>query len=276
MPLLDRRETKRRLRTLGLERAAGEAFAFQEQSRHLAYAWHSHSRHQLLYALSGRVILESQGARWLLPPQRAAWIPAGLRHRTTLERAETVSVYFQKVPARLRVADIRILRANPLLREMLLHAAQRWPVKAAPRETRSRRPFFATLASLCLDWIEEELPFRLPVPKDPRVAKAVAHLLAHLDDADLAAAARHSGQSVRTLRRRFEPATGMTWRQYRLHAAMLRAMELLLNTDQSVLEIALAVGYDSPSAFSKAFAAFTGSTPLVFRQTNAPKRDGKP
>ena len=125
------------------------------------------------------------------------------------------------------------------------------------------------MALLSLDWIEHELPFRLPAPGDPRVEKAVAHLLAHLDTADITDAARASGQSVRTLRRRFEPATGMPWRQYRLHAAMLRAMELLLNTPGSVLEIALAVGYESPSAFSKAFASFAGAAPLAFRRSNS-------
>jgi len=268
MTVLDARETRKRIRALGLEKAAAPAFALHERERHLAYGWHAHSRHQLIYSLSGRVILESQGARWLLPPQRAAWIPSGLRHRTTLDRADVVSVYFQRVPAQLRVRDIRILRANPLLREMLVYAAREWPVKSRV-SSRSRRAFFDAMALLSLDWIEHQLPFRLPAPTDPRVEKAVTHLLAHLDKADIGDAARASGQSVRTLRRRFEPATGMTWRQYRLHAAMLRAMELLLNTPDSVLEIALAVGYESPSAFSKAFASFAGTAPLAFRRSNS-------
>jgi AraC-like DNA-binding protein/quercetin dioxygenase-like cupin family protein len=268
MTVLDARETRKRIRALGLEKVTGSAFALQERERHLAYGWHAHSRHQMIYSLSGRVILECQGTRWLLPPQRAAWIPAGLRHRTTLDRADVVSVFFQRVPAQLRVRDIRILRATPLLREMLLHAAREWPVKSRI-SSRSRRTFFNTMALLSLDWIEHELPFRLPAPNDPRVEKAVAHLLAHLDTADIADAARASGQSVRTLRRRFQPATGMTWRQYRLHAAMLQAMELLLNTSNSVLEIALAVGYESPSAFSKAFAEFAGAAPLAFRRSGS-------
>jgi AraC-like DNA-binding protein len=268
MPILTPGETRRRLRALNLERSGAPAFAFHEQARHLAYDWHAHSRHQLLYSLSGRVILESADARWLLPPQRAAWIPARMRHRTTLDRSETVSVFFLQVPAPLRLRDIRILRANPLLREMLVYAAGAWPVTPrTPGSSRSRRAFFDALAWLCLDWIEHELPFRLPSSTDPSVEKAMAYLQAHLDTADLAAVARHSGQSVRTLRRRFQPSTGMTWRQYRLHAAMLRAMEALLNTQDSVLEIALAVGYESPSAFSKAFALFTGSLPLAFRRS---------
>ncbi len=49
-------------------------------------------------------------------------------------------------------------------------------------------------------------------PNDARVDKAVMHLLAHLDTADIEDAARASGQSVRTLRRRFQPATGL-WKR---------------------------------------------------------------
>jgi AraC-like DNA-binding protein/quercetin dioxygenase-like cupin family protein len=275
MPLLDENQTRQRLRKLGLERASASAFALQEKAHHLAYHWHAHSRHQMLYSLSGRVILESAQGRWLLPPQRSAWIPARTRHRTTLDRAETVSVYLRDVPSGWRVDGIRILRATPLLREMLVHAAAQWPVGSIVRKAdATRRLFFAALGSLCLDWIEHELPFRLPAARDPRVGKAVDYLLKNLATADLAAAARFSGQSVRTLRRRFEPATGMSWRQYRLHAAMLRAMELLLNSSESVLEIALAVGYESPSAFSKAFLAFAGALPQDFRRSNRTRSSG--
>lgn len=268
MQTLDARQTRRRIRDLGIETAKQAFFALREREPYLAYSWHAHSRHQMIYSLSGRVIIESQGARWLLPPQRAAWIPAHLSHRTTIDRADVVSVYFQRVPTGLRVPDIRILRSNPLLREMLIYAAREWSVNS-PHGSRSRLVFFNALASLCLDWIEQELPFRLPLPSDPRVEKATVHLLSHLDEGDIEEAARASGQSVRTLRRRFRPATGMTWRQYRLHAAMLRAMDLLLNSSDSILEVALAVGYDSPSAFSKTFAEFTGAAPLAFRRSNA-------
>jgi hypothetical protein len=33
--------------------------------------WHHHARHQLLYAASGALHLETARGRWLLPPQRA-------------------------------------------------------------------------------------------------------------------------------------------------------------------------------------------------------------
>jgi AraC-like DNA-binding protein/quercetin dioxygenase-like cupin family protein len=267
MATLSAQETRKRLRALGLESSTSFAFTLREKAAHLSYDWHSHSRHQLLYSFSGRIILQSRSARWLLPPQRAAWIPAGIKHRTSLDRADTVSVFFKTIPKGLRVDDIRILRANSLLREMLVYSS-RWPSRSPIREQGPRRAFFRALELLCLEWIEQELPFRLPVPTDTRVEKAVTYLLNHLDSASIASAARFSGQSVRTLRRRFLPATGMTWQQYRLQASMLQAMDALLHTHASILEVALAVGYESPSAFSRAFAKFSQSTPLAFRRSN--------
>jgi AraC-like DNA-binding protein/quercetin dioxygenase-like cupin family protein len=268
MAILTARETRQRIQSFQIERSPEFAFALHEKASHLAYDWHSHSRHQLLYSLSGRTILESRTARWLLPPQRAAWIPAGVRHRTTLDRAESVSVFFKSVPPDAGFDDIRVLRANNLLREMLLYSA-RWPasqrLKGAERVR--ARSYFETLAHLSLDWIRQELPFRLPVPRDAAVGRAVQHLLDHPASASMTSAARASGQSIRTLRRRFLPATGLTWQQYARHARMLHAMDALLTTRRSVIDVAGSAGYDSPSAFAKAFTRFTGATPLAFRKS---------
>ena len=267
MPVLNAAQTRQRLRALQLNQKGGHGFSFQEKASHLAYDWHSHPHHQLLYSLSGRIILQSGSARWLLPPQRAAWIPAGTRHQTTLDRSETISVFFKSTSRNFHVEDIRILRASPLLREMLLYSL-RWPAQKRLDKTEAPlcKSYFETLARLSLDWIRQELPFRLPEPREPSVAKAVQYLLENLDSASIQTAAQASAQSVRTLRRRFLPTTGLTWQQYALHARMLQAMDVLLMTSRSVVDTAYSVGYESPSAFAKAFAKFTGLTPLAFRK----------
>ncbi len=56
--------------------------------------WHTHDLHQLQYAAEGVVEVETGDAHYLLPPRQAVWIPAGVPHRTTLRRAQTVSVFF--------------------------------------------------------------------------------------------------------------------------------------------------------------------------------------
>src|SRR3954464_5959816 len=56
--------------------------------------WHHHPYHQVEYALTGVAEVETPTGRFLLPPQQAIWIPAGLRHNTTLRGVRSVSVFF--------------------------------------------------------------------------------------------------------------------------------------------------------------------------------------
>ena len=56
----------------------------------LVAEWHTHDLHQLQYAFQGVVEVETAGARYLLPPQQALWIPAGLVHRSILRQVRTV------------------------------------------------------------------------------------------------------------------------------------------------------------------------------------------
>lgn len=41
---------------------------------------HHHSRDQLLHALTGVVLIKTQFGRWMVPPDHAMWIPAGVKH----------------------------------------------------------------------------------------------------------------------------------------------------------------------------------------------------
>jgi mannose-6-phosphate isomerase-like protein (cupin superfamily) len=54
--------------------------------------WHTHALHQLEYAFEGVAEVETATARYLLPPQQAVWIPAGVEHCTTLTRVRTASI----------------------------------------------------------------------------------------------------------------------------------------------------------------------------------------
>lgn len=68
------------------------------------------------------------------------------------------------------------------------------------------------------------------------------------------------------MRRRFPEVTGRTWREYLQNARLFRAMALLSGPEPSVRDVALQVGFDSPSAFSRAFQGWTGESPTSYRQ----------
>ena len=57
----------------------------------------------------------------------------------------------------------------------------------------------------------------------------------------------------------------MTFGQWRQQARLLRALELLAHGEK-VLDVALALGYDSPSAFATMFKRQFACTPSQFFQ----------
>lgn len=56
---------------------------------------HSHLRHQLLFSAAGSITIEIDKTIYLLPPRRAAWIPAGTIHRAIMRGVMAYrSLYF--------------------------------------------------------------------------------------------------------------------------------------------------------------------------------------
>jgi transcriptional regulator GlxA family with amidase domain len=77
--------------------------------------------------------------------------------------------------------------------------------------------------------------------------------------------AADTGQSPRSLARRFATELGMTWRETLRRIRIIRAVELLALGSTPVTEIAFAVGYNSVSAFNAAFRDLIGSGPSDYR-----------
>ena len=53
---------------------------------------HQHQRHQLLFAQAGCMTIELDDQVCLLPPTRAAWLPAGLPHRVLMRGVVALSL----------------------------------------------------------------------------------------------------------------------------------------------------------------------------------------
>lgn len=227
-------------------------------------SWHRHDLHQLEYAFEGIVEVETALARYRLPSRQAIWIPAGLAHRSLFEAARTVSVFFDPVTVRDTAGRARVLPVESILREMIIYSA-RWPI-GRPAGEATADSYFDALAGLVVEFLDHERPFYLPTSTDPLVTSIMRYTDDHLDSISIEEICRVTAVSERTLRRRFRTATGMTWRQYLLHSRLLRAMALLTRHDNTVLAIATAVGFDSASAFSRAFHSYSGQTPTAFRQ----------
>lgn len=263
MRVLGADETADILQRHGLNAPVGAGFAFHDSSRNTQYDWHRHDYHQLLYALAGGAQIETEEARFLLPMQGAAWIPAGLRHRTLTADIDGVSLYFAPASVSAPGDRLRILRTTPVMREMILHSL-RWP-RGASEIAPVAASFFTTLALMCVEWMESELPFGLPRATHPGISRAMDGALADLSAATFAGALAAAHLSERTFRRVFYRETGINWKNWLTQARILAAMSRLAK-GMRVTDVAAEVGFASLSAFASAFRQISGENPADYRR----------
>jgi AraC family transcriptional regulator, arabinose operon regulatory protein len=86
------------------------------------------------------------------------------------------------------------------------------------------------------------------------------------DDISLEDLAGKALMSESHFSRMFKTVTGMPPKQYLIQSKLAKAKELLASSKDSVIDIALAIGYDNPQYFSRLFKKQAGLSPLEFRR----------
>jgi AraC-like DNA-binding protein len=76
------------------------------------------------------------------------------------------------------------------------------------------------------------------------------------------------GLSQFHLIRAFKNSVGLSPYQYVLSARISVAKELLSNSDRSIADVALAVGFTDSSQLNRVFLKLIGVTPTAFRREN--------
>ncbi|WP_329121562.1 AraC family transcriptional regulator [Streptomyces sp. NBC_01465] len=222
--------------------------------------WHDHDDHQLISPGSGVLHVSTAHGSWVVPPHRAVWLPARVRHaHQAYGPTELRALTFPRSADPLRLDRPTVLAVGPLLREVIAALTHEGELPAGPRRNLER---------VALDQLRqvEALQVHLPALADPRL-RDVAQLLADDpgDGRTLAGLGAAVGASERTLSRLFRAETGMSfpqWRtQFRLHHALT-----LLAAGTPVTGTAAACGYSGPSAFIQAFRSAFGTTPGEYRQ----------
>ncbi len=250
-------------------RPAGSAVtagSYNSENLDIETPWHYHDLHQVIYAFEHSVEVESEDARYKVPYQFAAWIPAGTPHRTAIQRVRSGSVFLSPGLVELPGGGLRVIAANSLMREMIMYA-MRWPLSGEPDAT--SEAFYLSFALLCREWIRDEVQLVLPATDNRRINAALQYTRAHLPTVTLDEVSQAVAMSPRSLRRNFQKAMGISWEDYRLRLRMYAAVGELDNTSKPVWEIAEYVGYGSQQAFSRAFRAFMGVSPQAYRKGKA-------
>jgi AraC-like DNA-binding protein/mannose-6-phosphate isomerase-like protein (cupin superfamily) len=220
---------------------------------------HLHSWGQFTYALRGVMRADANHSSWIVPSQRAIWIPPGVVHSVTVlenTHLRPMRVYAGRAP--FAGNECKILELSPLLRELLTALEQHDRAEASPREQ--------LLMELILDEIPRcaVRPVRVPLPQDKRLKALCDALIAEPGvERTLADWASQVGASERTLARLFERELGMGFVQWRQQVRLAHAAPLIAN-GVPLSQVAAELGYASQSAFSAMFKKTFGCSPTTF------------
>jgi quercetin dioxygenase-like cupin family protein len=139
-----------------------------------AIAPHAHDWHQLIYASAGVMTVTTEAGSWVVPPNRAIWVPAGIRHAIRFaaqSRFRTLYImpgWSERVPASCQVVAV-----STLLSALV--------VRAAAHGVLDRRDAIeAAMAALIVDEFRQATvpPFSLPQPESAAPRRAAALIAA--------------------------------------------------------------------------------------------------
>ncbi|MEP1447274.1 MAG: helix-turn-helix transcriptional regulator [Paraglaciecola sp.] len=222
--------------------------------------WHYHSRAQLIYTAKGLLTVFTETGTFVLPPQRALWIPAGIRHMVRCRSDISLCVLYINTAERRNLPEqCRILIASDLLRALILQAMK---IPAAYEVTNRE----GHIMQLILDEIEQ-MPIEhlvVPMPNDSRLHHVCSAFMQEpSQEKNLTEWADLACMSRRTFTRLFRKETNMSFSSWRQYARLLEALSRL-STGEQVTKVAFDVGYNSSSAFTSMFHRAFGVPPSKY------------
>jgi len=113
------------------------------------------------------------------------------------------------------------------------------------------------------------VPTRIGV-RHPKLSRVIQMMESHIEEPiSPSILARDVGMSTRQLERLFRRYLSRSPKRYYMELRLQKARNLLMQTDMSVINVALACGFASPSHFSKCYRAHYDTTPYRERGSHA-------
>lgn len=221
---------------------------------------HQHDRIQLLHTLSGVIHVQTAEGIWVIPPSKGIWIPENKEHSITIFGEVEARGIFVDPFARADFNTQCCVVAIPRLLSELINQAVEIKDDILPH-TRNER-----LLELILDELRflEEIPFQLPEAQSEVLKEICQNIKADLSIVNnLKNIALQYHLSTKTLSRLFQKELNMSFSVWLRQAKLLQALTDL-EMKKPILNIALDLGYESPSAFSYMFKREMGMTPTEY------------
>lgn len=224
---------------------------------------HVHDRAQLLFATHGLMEVTTPAGRWLVPPQRAVWLPASVPHSILMltdVEMRTLYIESQWIQPHSQAPNLHqefVVGVGPLLRGLVLTL---FNSDAHPE----RAELAAKLVLFELVEATDSTTF-IPMPRDVRARRIAELAMKDLKGLrSFEALAHEAGVSQRTATRLFSADTHLTFKKWRQRARMMAAINALSREGARIKQIAAQLGFSSTASFTASFHEIIGVTPGHF------------
>jgi AraC-like DNA-binding protein len=220
---------------------------------------HSHGYVQILYASAGVMSVTTPETSFVIPPQRAVWLPAGVQHEVSCRGPVSLrTLYIRDVPGTFD-DTCRVFEVSNFLKAIILEVASFDPLYAIDgREGGIVRMLLSEIDRM------PNAPYCVMMPRDRRLLRVCNEIIADPSDPrDIDDWAQLAAMGRRTFTRAFKHETGMGLAVWRQQVRLMEALSLLAS-GESVTRVAFEVGYDSPSGFSAMFRRAFGVPPSQY------------
>lgn len=226
---------------------------------------HQHDKAQLLMVYGGIAYLQTDEKDFYIPSNHYIWIPAHYPHNLMFNTQDLyiINIYFPAQKSSSFYDELGIYPVSKLLAEMLLFSEQ-WQGDYGVGSWEFE--FLTTLKGVLSQEKLKKFSIQLPTTDDQRLNAITDNIRNRLhEDLSLDTIAQQSGMSVRSLTRLFQTKLHITFVQYLKMLRIIRAMELIKDSDLNMTQIAYAIGYSNIAAFSNNFQQLTNMRPTEFR-----------
>jgi AraC-like DNA-binding protein len=225
---------------------------------------HFHPEDQLVYACRGVMTVKTREGVWVVPAQRAVWIPAKTPHSIAMSGTVSMrTIYFRARLVKRLPRTCCVVNVPSVLQELILHAC------TFPALNR-RKKVQAHLIAVILDQLGtvRAIPLQLPTPSDPRATRVAAALQRNPSEPrSLESVCKQAGASKRTIERIFQEETRLSLGKWRQQLRLMRSLQLLA-AGEKITHAAQEAGYSTPSAFIAMFRKVLGTTPGRYFETS--------
>ncbi|MBW3523347.1 MULTISPECIES: helix-turn-helix domain-containing protein [Chryseobacterium] len=253
-----------------IDKYDNSVFVMHEASEKLI-PFHKHTKGQLSYVEGGIAYITIDNRTYVVPARHFFWIPQGLEHILQIGHSATVlrSLYFYAHDdfSDAFFSRLGIYPASELLIQMIKYT-EIWDERHVTSMDENFE-FLIALKKILPGTHKQPLPIILPVTQNKQMLRIVNYLENTIEEKhSLTSISKKFGLSERSLSRLFKTDMDISFLQYLKTLRIIKAIELLLNTNKSINEIADEVGYSSISSFSDTFREFTRSRPTDLRKVN--------